>query len=385
MANKSVSYNKIIFLTFARLPSRAAHTVNIVKMCQAIQKIGLDVSLVSDARENAEEIFDYYNIQYPFNIKKIKCFNIRVFGRIFFLVKAFFYIREEQTDLLYTRDVFNAFLAKMLKRSFIFELHELPNNWFREFLMGKVLRSPNLKKVVYISKSLNELLESRFGDVLYGKPCITAHDGVDLRNFKITLSKHEARMDLNLPETAFIAGYTGSLFEGRGIEIILNLAVVLKDVFFVIVGGEGKYLNLLRRKVAKLNIDNVIVKGFMPHKKIPVFSQAADVLLMPYQKKVLHRQKKHDTAAFMSPLKMFEYMASGKPIIASRIKVLEEVLCDRENSLLVMPDNINEWAEAVLLLRNDRDLAEKLGKKAKGDVIKYTWDNRVEKIFEGVF
>lgn len=385
MAGKSVSYNKIIFLTFARLPSRAAHTVNIVKMCQAIKKIGLDVSLVSDARKNAEEIFDHYNIQYPFNIKKIKCFNIRVFGRIFFLIKAFFYIRKEQTDLLYTRDVFNAFLAKLLKQPFIFEIHELPNNRFRESLVRSVLSSPCLKKVVCISKSLKELLESRFGDVLCRRPCITAHDGVDLKNFKITLSQREARMALYLPETSFIAGYTGSLFEGRGIEIILDLAVLLKDVVFVIAGGEGKYLNLLRREVAKLNLDNVIVKGFMPHKKIPVFLQAADILLMPYQKKVLHRQKKHDTAAFMSPLKMFEYMASGKPIIASRIKVLEEVLCDRENSLLVMPDNINEWAEAVLLLKKDKGLAEKLGKKAKGDVIIYTWDNRAEKIFEGIF
>jgi len=376
-----VSYNKIIFLTFARLPSRAAHTVNIVKMCQAIKKIGLDVSLVSDARKTAEEIFDHYNIQYPFNIKKIKCFNIRVFGRIFFLIKAFFYIRKEQTDLLYTRDVFNAFLAKLLKQPFIFEIHELPNNRFRESLLRNVLSSPRLKKVVCISKSLKELFESRFGDVLCRKPCITAHDGVDLKNFKITLSQREARMALYLPETAFIAGYTGSLFEGRGIEIILDLAVLLKDVVFVIAGGEGKYLNLLRREVAKLNLDNVIVKGFMPHKKIPVFLQAADVLLMPYQKKVLHRQKKHDTAAFMSPLKMFEYMASGRPIVSSRIEVIEELLQNKKNALLVEPDNVEEWSHSIKYLKMNKEFADKMGRQAKQDVKDFSWETRVMKIF----
>lgn len=381
MAGKSVSYNKIIFLTFARLPSRAAHTVNIVKMCQAIKKIGLDVSLVSDARKTAEEIFDHYNIQYPFNIKKIKCFNIRVFGRIFFLIKAFFYIRKEQTDLLYTRDVFNAFLAKLLKQPFIFEIHELPNNRFRESLLRNVLSSPRLKKVVCISKSLKELFESRFGDVLCRKPCITAHDGVDLKNFKITLSQREARMALYLPETAFIAGYTGSLFEGRGIEIILDLAVLLKDVVFVIAGGEGKYLNLLRREVAKLNLDNVIVKGFMPHKKIPVFLQAADVLLMPYQKKVLHRQKKHDTAAFMSPLKMFEYMASGRPIVSSRIEVIEELLQNKKNALLVEPDNVEEWSHSIKYLKMNKEFADKMGRQAKQDVKDFSWETRVMKIF----
>lgn len=376
-----MSYNKIIFLTFARLPSRAAHTVNIVKMCQAIKKIGLDVSLVSDARKTAEEIFDHYNIQYPFNIKKIKCFNIRVFGRIFFLIKAFFYIRKEQTDLLYTRDVFNAFLAKLLKQPFIFEIHELPNNRFRESLLRNVLSSPRLKKVVCISKSLKELFESRFGDVLCRKPCITAHDGVDLKNFKITLSQREARMALYLPETAFIAGYTGSLFEGRGIEIILDLAVLLKDVVFVIAGGEGKYLNLLRREVAKLNLDNVIVKGFMPHKKIPVFLQAADVLLMPYQKKVLHRQKKHDTAAFMSPLKMFEYMASGRPIVSSRIEVIEELLQNKKNALLVEPDNVEEWSHSIKYLKMNKEFADKMGRQAKQDVKDFSWETRVMKIF----
>jgi len=350
-------------------------------MCQAIKKIGLDVSLVSDARKTAEEIFDHYNIQYPFNIKKIKCFNIRVFGRIFFLIKAFFYIRKEQTDLLYTRDVFNAFLAKLLKQPFIFEIHELPNNRFRESLLRNVLSSPRLKKVVCISKSLKELFESRFGDVLCRKPCITAHDGVDLKNFKITLSQREARMALYLPETAFIAGYTGSLFEGRGIEIILDLAVLLKDVVFVIAGGEGKYLNLLRREVAKLNLDNVIVKGFMPHKKIPVFLQAADVLLMPYQKKVLHRQKKHDTAAFMSPLKLFEYMASGRPIVSSRIEVIEELLQNKKNALLVEPDNVEEWSHSIKYLKMNKEFADKMGRQAKQDVKDFSWETRVMKIF----
>jgi glycosyltransferase involved in cell wall biosynthesis len=83
----------------------------------------------------------------------------------------------------------------------------------------------------------------------------------------------------------------------------------------------------------------------------------------------------------MSPLKMFEYMASGKPIIASRLEVIEEVLKDKKNALLVASDNIHEWAESIRLLKEDRFLAKRLGEQAKEDVKIYTWDERVQNIF----
>jgi len=103
--------------------------------------------------------------------------------------------------------------------------------------------------------------------------------------------------------------------------------------------------------------------------------------LMPYQKAVLHRQKKRETASYMSPLKAFEYMAAGKPIVASRLKVIGEVLEDRRNALLVPPDSVTEWAGAIQMLKDNEPLSRAIGERAHNDVQKYSWDERVKKIF----
>jgi len=166
-------------------------------------------------------------------------------------------------------------------------------------------------------------------------------------------------------------------------EIILHAAQSLQEVVFLIVGGEGRYLSQFKEEVDKSG-GNVLFKGFIPYKNVPRHLLACDVLLMPYQRKVLHRQKKHDTAEYMSPLKMFEYMAAGKAIISSRIPVLEEILHNEENALLVAPDNKQEWIEAISRLKDHPDFAAKLGHNASRDVQDHSWRRRAEDIMEKI-
>lgn len=385
MTESSSPSKKILYLTFARFPSEAAHTVNIIKMCQAVKKKGHDLTLVADLRKKAEDIFDLYSVRHRFETKCIKLIDVRFLGRLLFLMRAFFVVRKERSDLFYIRDVFNAFLVRTLKRPYVFEIHEAPNTLLRRALMKRVLKNAHLRCAIFISEHLKRALEPQFGSFFPEKKWVIAHDGVDLEEFDIQVSKTKARRLLNLPQNAFLAGYTGSLFKGRGTtETILKAASFLKDFLFIIVGGEGTNLASLREKVSHLHLQNVKVVGFVPHKKIPLYLKSCDVLLMPYQQKVLHRQKKHDTASYMSPLKMFEYMASGKPIISSDIDVLREVLTDKDNALLVNPEKTEEWIKALTHLQKDQKLAEELGEKARQDVKKYTWDERVRTVFRNI-
>ena len=83
----------------------------------------------------------------------------------------------------------------------------------------------------------------------------------------------------------------------------------------------------------------------------------------------------------MSPLKVFEYMASGKPIICSNIEVLREVLEHRRNCILCDPENINEWIDAIKLLGSNQDLAKLLSSNAMNDLkSKYSWKKRATSI-----
>ena len=106
-----------------------------------------------------------------------------------------------------------------------------------------------------------------------------------------------------------------------------------------------------------------------------------DVLLMPYQKSVSVGLKGVDTAKWMSPMKMFEYMSTGKPVISSNLSVLREILKDNENCLLVKPDDIKNWSEALKRIIKDKLLADKLGNNAYNQYqIKHTWKKRAEDI-----
>lgn len=370
----------IVYLTFATLPSPAAHAVQIVKMCQAMAKAGAGVRLVADARLEPGRIFDLYDVRHPFEIVAIRRLPVRIAGRALFLARALFLVLKNRHCLFYTRDIYSARFVSALNVDFIVEVHELPSGRFRKLLMGRILSAPRLRAVVFISEELRASFQRGMGDRLAGKATVVAHDGADLDEFPSPLSRDESRRKLHLPESAFLAGYAGSLFAGRGLEVILEVSRVLKDVVFVVVGGEKRQASRLEREVRESGLANVIVVGFVPHRSVPAYLAACDVLLMPYQEAVLHRQKGHDTSSYMSPLKAFEYMAAGRPIVASRLKVLAEILEDGRNAILVPPNSAEKWAGAIRMLRDDEPLGRRLGERARADAGKYSWDERAKRI-----
>ena len=109
--------------------------------------------------------------------------------------------------------------------------------------------------------------------------------------------------------------------------------------------------------------------------------RVVDVLLMPYQKSVSIGKPGHDTARWMSPMKMFEYMSSSVPIISSDLPVLREVLICGENALLVPPDDVDCWVQAMDKLLSNRELSASIGRNAhRAYKLNYTWLKRAESI-----
>ena len=108
-----------------------------------------------------------------------------------------------------------------------------------------------------------------------------------------------------------------------------------------------------------------------------------DILLMPYEKKVFLSKRKTNTAKFMSPMKLFEYMSTGVPLISSNLIVLKEILKDNHNCLLAEEQNVEEWNNSIIRLLKDKDLRYKLANNAKKELEnKYTWLKRVENIIK---
>ena len=360
-----------------------------MKMCEALAQNGQDVTLfgIKNIHENVD-VFDYYGVEKVFDIKSFPMLKIpgknlynplTVLSAGIYLLVSSAHIFFDRSAFVYTRDPYGAFALAILGQKFVWEIHELPSSRFKNFLFTKVLKSNAVVMIVCISEKMKSLLFSQFSFIENYVKTMVAHDGATPSN-EILKPQHELRKELDLPQNSFIAGYTGNLFSGRGIELIFEIAEKLQDVTFVIVGGHDEDLTRLRQFLEKGSFSNIDLHGFQPPHLIPYYLKAFDILLMPYQKKVSLRGNKRDTSEFMSPMKMFEYMASGRPIISSRLPVLMEVLSHDQNALLAEPDVVNEWLSAVTLLKENRQLRDSLAGRAAEDVKNYTWYNRAHKI-----
>ena len=183
---------------------------------------------------------------------------------------------------------------------------------------------------------------------------------------------------IRIPEAVFLAGYTGHLYPGRGADLILDIASQLPDIYFLLVGGEAADVARYRQTIESRGLDNIILTGFIPNAELPLYQAACDILLMPYQRKVA-ASSGGDIAKYLSPMKLFEYLASGRAILSSDLPVLQEIL-NAENAVLLQPDDLTAWAAALRDLRANITKRARLAAQAWQDAQQYSWEARAQKI-----
>jgi glycosyltransferase involved in cell wall biosynthesis len=177
------------------------------------------------------------------------------------------------------------------------------------------------------------------------------------------------------------AGYVGQLYPGKGMEVIIALAKACPDIIFDIVGGRDDDIAYWRNQAGAL--DNLVFHGFQAQSRLPAYTAAFDIVLAPYQPEVYGYANKQNIAQWTSPMKVFEYMAAGKAIIASDLPVLQEVLTHNHNAILCPPDDIGVWQQALDQLCKGDALRGKLSNQAQQDFYTYhTWRARAQTIIQ---
>lgn len=366
---------KIIYISNVRLPTEKAHGIQIVKMCEAFSSYGLEVELVVPWRFNKikKSIFKYYGIKENFKIKKIFSLDLIFLNipRIFFWIQSltfsvsiFFYLLFKKVDIIYSRDSFSLYSLSFLKKNLVLELHTFPKNFY---LHKRVFKKS--KNIIVITKSLKNALIKENIDK---NKILVVPDGVDLEKFDINISKEEARKKLDLPQDKKIILYTGHLYDWKGTQILADASEYLdKDNIIIFVGGTEKDIKEFKNKNKSKN--NILILGYKLYSDIPYYLKSADILVLP------NSGKTEISKEWTSPMKMFEYMASKKPIIASDLLSLREVL-DENNAYLVKSDDSQELIQGIKRALKNRDFSDKISSQAYRDVQKYSWQKRVENI-----
>jgi glycosyltransferase involved in cell wall biosynthesis len=366
---------KLLYLLNQRFPTEKAYGIQIAKTCEALADLGVDTTLVIAFKTDdiKKDFFEYYSIKRNIKYKNIFYSDFYLPGRIAFLIKNYIsavvltvYTLFQRFDIVYSRDEVIIFLLSFVTRpqNLVFEAHSFSDS--RGFLYRRI-RNKSIK-VAVISHGLRDVF-IKFG--FKAENILVASDGVSIDEFNINETKEECRIKLDLPNDKKIIMYSGHLFDWKGVHVLANTADYLPEEYFVFVGGTGDDVSKFKKQYG--NRENVRIIGHRPHGEIPLFLKAADVLVIP------NSAKEKMSAFYTSPLKLFEYMASRKPIVASDLSSIREVLNDG-NSILVKPDDVDALANGIRLALDDSVLSERISSSAYECVNQYTWKKRSEKI-----
>ncbi len=376
---------KIWYAVNARLPTEKAHGYQIMKMCEAFADAGADVTLLVPSHNNSlkGDPFVFYSVRNNFTIISISVikspwlidsFFILLYPLLIFTfmirLSSFFKKHSHAGDLVYTRD---AELAWHLSRRHrvVYEAHV----WNRSSRL--VCRARHrLLGCVTITRHLASLF---MGAGFPAEKILVAPSAVDLADFQENFSKKEARTALSLPFEKKLIGYVGRFYAlggSKGIETIIDALALIHDegVIAVLVGGLPGEISLYRKKAEALHIAHrVIFVPFQRHASVPIYMRAMDVLVMPSPRTDFYTY-------YTSPLKLFEYMASGVPIVASDLPALREILTHEETALLAEPDNAASFAAQCSRIFCGAALAARLAGAARHAVLGHTWSARARAI-----
>jgi glycosyltransferase involved in cell wall biosynthesis len=366
---------KIVYISTSYIPSRAANSIHVMKMCQALVKNGHEVVLISWDRKgflepDIDDIFAFYGVEKCFELVKINCLSILGSYYLYNLLSAI-KVHQINPDLVYSREIFGCLISAKTGFSVIYESHSTlkPGN-IREWAFRQLLKSSKLKFLVVITNALKEYYKNNYS--FPETKMIVVPDGADIVSEKsksFILPNKNKKMQI---------GYVGHLYSGRGIDIIISMTKTFSQADFHLVGGLEKDIQFWKKEA--LGLKNIFFHGFVSPSEAEKYRAAFDILISPYQENVSTCGGKN-TLDWMSPLKIFEYMAAGKPIICSDLSVLREILENEKNALLCPPDDLNAWKNALKRLMCDPELRNRLGEVAKKEFIeKYTWRARAKRL-----
>jgi glycosyltransferase involved in cell wall biosynthesis len=372
---------KIAYIAASVIPSWTANSVQVMKVCQALTQNGEEVCLFVPGKKVTgwEKLSAHYGITIRFLIRWVGF--VPAFKKVDFVISSLLKARRWKSDLVYTRLLWAAVIAKDMGFPVILEIHDRPTGRMGARLLRNLVRSNGWKKIVLITQALKTILGSEYRLEFKADELIIAPDGVDLERYEKKFSPAQARKMLGLEEK-FTAVYSGGFYEGRGLETLKDLAQQFPEVQFLWVGGKEDLVVQWKAIIDQAQISNIQLTGFVENRLLPLYQMAADVLLMPYGKTIAGSSG-GNIADVSSPMKMFEYMASGRVILSSDLPVFREVL-NNSNAVFYSPEDLDDLKAKFADLIKDESKRKRIEEQALQDVRQYSWQERMKRIIQSL-
>jgi glycosyltransferase involved in cell wall biosynthesis len=373
---------RIALITNSRIPSLTANSIQAMKVAQALIQLDHNVKMFAPAEvdpASKETLLSHYGLRLAPDLELLP--SISGLKRFDFIVHAQRAAKNFHADLIYTWLPQSAVLGLWSGYPVVLEMHADNSGKLGAWWMRQFLKANGHKVMTVTTSALRKALERSTKLQFKDEAVLVAPNGVELEKYENLPSPSEARRQLDLPEGLTI-GFTGHIYPGRGADLLFELAKQLPQVNFLWVGGTPELVAHWRGKLLEANMTNVTMTGFVQHERIPLYQAAADILLMPYSRSI-EASSGQDIAEVINPMKMFEYMASGRAIISADLPSIREVL-NEGNAVLVEPGEIEKWKVEIEKLLADEPRRLALGKQARSDVSQLTWVKREERIMNQI-
>lgn len=353
----------ILYISKSRLHRNKANLIQTLNTVDALHQIGLNIKIFfppTYRNVNINKKLYENGLSGNINISTTQFLHSRWKSINY---KPFFYIHKKElcnANAVYVRSID---LSKELINQKI--IHNLEIHNIEDFNTEKKLTkiiSGHVNKIINyifpISQTIKDFLIQHGAD---DNRIIVSRNGVNYTSFS-NIRKFNPHKNGN-----WNIGYIGTISHTRGLSILEKIAQQLDDVVYV----TGKKEN----KISKSS--KLIYNGLIPHSFIVKHYEKLDILLLPYQESLPH-------ALSISPIKLFEGMAAGRPIIASDLPPIREIITNKHNGLLVPPDDVNQWISAINFLKKNSNFSKKIALNAQKCAKEYSWHNRALRIARAI-
>jgi len=387
---------QIIYLATVRMPGRRAHSIQIIRTCEALQRLGAKTILIVPKRrkELGENLVSFYGLSVRPTVIKVptidllekarnkeNAYLILVFTFYLFALPLLIILKLSGKTVIYLRERILLLLTWLTKPFHllptVYEMHELPKF---TGIMRKIQKIAlhTCKKIVTISKFQEKLLKKTG----FPESRITViHDAADERIYIREESREDLRRRLNLPINKIIITYSGQLSRWKNPEFIVDALKYVKNenVVLLFVGGSREDIKRLRKYAERVNVkEKIILKGYVRPSEVGRYLKASDILI--------HYSMTIGDMASFSPLKLFEYMLSGKPLLAPDYPYIKEIIQENVNGFLFNHTDPRSLAKLIeKVLKMDEEEVRKIVERAKSIAEKeYTYTARAKKILETI-